>query len=181
MFIQDIDEDINIRMLSVKDGKDLFEITDRSREYLREWLPWVDEIKSVQDSLNFIKNGFQIYAEQSGLTVGVFYRETLVGVAGYNSFNWINKIATIGYWLDVESQGHGIMTRVVRALTEFAHTELGLNRVEIRVATGNQKSEAIPIQLGFTKEGTLRQSEWLYDHYVDHYVYSKLPADHDSD
>lgn len=177
MFIQDIDEDINIRMLSVKDGKDLFKITDRSREHLREWLPWVDDIKTIDDSIRFIKDGFQIYAEQSGLTVGIFYQAKLVGVAGYNSFNWRNRMTTIGYWLDVKSQGQGIMTRVVRSLTEFAHTELELNRVEIRIASGNERSEAIPIRLGFTKEGTLRQTEWLYDHYVDHHVYSMLKAD----
>lgn len=177
MFIQDIDDDLNIRMLSVKDGKSLFEITDRSREHLRKWLPWVDDIKSVDDSISFIKNGFQIYAEQSGITVGIFYQTKLVGVAGYNRFNWKNRNTTIGYWLDVESQGLGIMTRVVRSLTEFAFTELGLNRVEIRVASGNIKSEAIPIRLRFTKEGTLRQAEWLYDHYVDHHVYSMLKSD----
>lgn len=181
MFIEDIDEEINIRMLAARDSESLFEITDRSREYLREWLPWVDEMKTVEDSSDFIKNGFQIYAEQTGLTVGVFYLGNLVGVAGYNSFNWKNKAATIGYWLDIKSQGLGIMTRVVRALTEFAHTELGLNRVEIRVAAGNKKSEAVPIRLGFTKEGTLRQAEWLYDHYVDNHVYSMLRSDEKTD
>lgn len=177
IFIEDIDEEVNIRMLANKDSERLFEITDRSRDYLREWLPWVDEMHSVKDAINFIKNGFQIYAEQTGLTVGIFYQEKLVGVAGYNSFDWKNKITTIGYWLDIESQGHGIVTRVVATLTAFAHNELELNRVEIRVASGNIKSEAVPIRLGFTKEGTLRQAEWLYDHYVDHHIYSMLRSD----
>lgn len=177
IFIKEVDEDITIRMLAVKDGEALFKMTDCSRDYLKEWLPWLEEIKTVNDSILFIKNGFQIYAEQKGLTAGVFYKEELVGVVSYNSLDWRNKIATIGYWLDEQSQGLGIMTRAVRTLTEFAHTELDFNRVEIRVGSGNASSEAVPIRLGFTKEGILRQSEWLYNHYVDHIVYSMLPSD----
>ena len=179
MFIYDVDEEVTLRMLAARDANELFNITDRSRVYLREWLPWVDEIKTVEDSLVFIQNGFQIYAERSGLTAGIFYQEKLVGVAGYNSLNWRDRIATIGYWLDVDSQGHGIMTRAVRALTDFAFTNFKLNRVEIRAAYENKKSQAIPINLGFKKEGHLRQTEWLYNHYVDHVVYGMLEEDWD--
>ena len=31
-----------------------------------------------------------------------------------------------------------------------------------------------PERLGFTYEGTLRDKEWLYDHFVDSAVYSML-------
>src|SRR5690625_199905 len=87
------------------------------------------------------------------------------------------KIAYIGYWLDIEHQGKGIMTRAVRALTDYAFEEFDLNRVDIRAAVGNVKSRAIPERLGYKKEGVLRQSEWLYDHFVDHAVYSMLKSE----
>ena len=180
MFIYDVDEEISLRMLSAKDSERLFEITDNSRSYLREWLPWVDDIKTAEDSLSFIRNGFQIYAERSGLTAGIFYKSELVGVAGFNSFDWRNKIGYIGYWIAVDYQGYGIMTRVVRALTNYAFGEFKLNRVDIRAAYENIKSQAIPKRLGFNKEGHIRQAEWLYDHYVDHLVYGMLKADWDN-
>ena len=66
------------------------------------------------------------------------------------------------------------MTRVARALTDYAMNELKLNKVEIRCASGNLKSRSIPERLGFVQEGTIRQAEWLYDHYVDHIVYGVL-------
>jgi ribosomal-protein-serine acetyltransferase len=66
------------------------------------------------------------------------------------------------------------MTASCGCLLDYAFRNLGMNRVEIRCATGNTRSRAIPERLGFKEEGTVRQAEWLYDHYVDHVVYSML-------
>jgi ribosomal-protein-serine acetyltransferase len=49
-----------------------------------------------------------------------------------------------------------------------------MHKVEIRAASGNKKSRAVPERLGFKQEGCIRQAEWLYDHYVDHVVYGML-------
>lgn len=177
MFIQDVDEDVSMRMLNASNAEELFKITDRSRAYLREWLPWLDQTVTVEDSLQFIMNSFQIYAERNGMTAGIFYKGNLAGVAGFNRFDWTNRIGYIGYWLDIEHQGYGIMTRVVGALTDYAFEKYELNRIDIRAAYDNKKSQAIPERLGFKQEGVLRQAEWLYDHYVDHVVYAMLKRD----
>lgn len=174
MFIRDIDQDISMRMLAAFDAERLFKMTDESREYLRKWLPWVDDTVTVDDSLQFIKNAFQLHAEQKSLTAGIFYKEELVGVAGFNHFDWRNQIGFIGYWLSAPYQGHGIMTRVVSELTDYAFTELKLNRLEIRAAKDNIRSQAIPKRLGYEKEGLLRQAELLYGTYVDHVVYGMI-------
>ncbi|WP_342770185.1 GNAT family protein [Oceanobacillus chungangensis] len=97
--------------------------------------------------------------------------------AGFNSLDFRNKIGHIGYWLAKDYQGKGIMSRVARALTEYAFHELDLNRVEIRAAYENLRSRAIPKRLGFVEEGKIRQAEWLYDHYVDHVIYGMLASD----
>lgn len=176
MFIEKVDEEISMRMLSARDAERLFLITDDSRAYLREWLPWVDDNKKVSDSLDFIKNGFQIYAERTGMVAGIFYKGDLVGIGAFDRLDWTNRIAYIGYWISKDFQGNGIITKVVRKLTDYAFTEFGLNRVDIRVASKNKKSQAIPERLGFEREGTLRQVEWLYDRYVDHIVYGMLKS-----
>ena len=69
------------------------------------------------------------------------------------------------------------MTKTVLALLQYAFEDLQLNKVEIRAAVGNAKSRAIPERLGFTKEGTIREAEWLYDHYVDHVAYGMLASE----
>lgn len=61
---------------------------------------------------------------------------------------------------------------------DYCFNELKLNRIEIRVATKNHKSLAIPEKLGFQKEGCLRSVEWLYNKYVDHFVFSLTKDDY---
>jgi ribosomal-protein-serine acetyltransferase len=69
------------------------------------------------------------------------------------------------------------MTEAVRALTLHALEIWKLNRVEIRVATGNSRSAAIPRRLGFTEEGVLRQAERHRDAYEDVAVFALLSRD----
>ncbi|MBD1382661.1 GNAT family N-acetyltransferase [Bacillus sp. IB182487] len=66
------------------------------------------------------------------------------------------------------------LSRVAKALTDYAFNELHINKVEIRAAVENKNSRGIPERLGFVNEGCIRQAEWLYDHYVDHVVYGML-------
>ena len=174
MYCYDVDEEIKLSMLIDHDAERLFTITDQSRKYLREWLPWVDQTKTIKDSQAFIQLNSQMYLDRTGLTAGIFYKNELVGVAGFNRIDWENKIGYIGYWLASDYQNRGIMTRVVHALIDYAFHHYDLNRIDIRTATENKKSQAIPKRLGFTNEGTIRQAEWLYDHFVDHFVYGLL-------
>jgi ribosomal-protein-serine acetyltransferase len=50
-------------------------------------------------------------------------------------------------------------------------------RLEIRCATHNHTTRAIPERLGFRQEGIARRAEWLYDHFVDLVVYSMLAVE----
>ncbi|WP_271854165.1 GNAT family N-acetyltransferase [Planococcus maritimus] len=177
MFIHKIDEELSLKLVELTDADRIFELTDRSRLALREWLPWLDHTKTVQDTKDFIQSGAESFALGNSLNCAIVYRGEIAGIAGFNEINKAKKMAYIGYWLDTEYQGKGIMTRVAGALTDYALTERGLNKVEIRAAAGNHKSRNIPVRLGFTEEGTIRHGEWLYDHFVDSVVYGMLKSE----
>ncbi|PCD05916.1 RimJ/RimL family protein N-acetyltransferase [Peribacillus simplex] len=177
MFLHKIDEELSLKLLELKDAERVFEITNQSREYLREWLPWLDNTTKLEDTIGYINICLKGFAENKSVNTLIMYKGQIVGVAGYNQINWSNKTAYIGYWLGEEYQGNGIMTRVAKALTDYAFKELKLDKVEIRVALENKKSRGIPERLGFVNEGCIRQAEWLYDHYVDHIVYGMLVKD----
>ena len=91
----------------------------------------------------------------------------MIGSIAYHVLQPAHRFGVIGYWLALEATGHGYMTASVRRLVEHGFVDLGLNRIELRVATGNDASQKICARLGFKEEGVLREAEWLHDHFVD--------------
>jgi ribosomal-protein-serine acetyltransferase len=88
-------------------------------------------------------------------------------MVSFNSIEKLNRCATMGYWLANFQTGRGLMTAAVKALIDWGFQNVELNRIQARVATANQPSQAVCDRSGLKKEGVLRQAEWLYDHYVD--------------
>ena len=177
MFSLRIDDDLELRLLEERHAEALSALSDQNRAYLRLWMPWVDQSRTVEDRRNFIKRSLEQFANNDGFAAGIWFRGRLAGVIGIHRIDRLNRTTSIGYWLGSSFQGRGIMTRACRALVDCAFNELGLNRVEIRCATENRKSRAISERLGFTQEGVIRQAEWLYDHFVDHVVYGMLAGE----
>jgi ribosomal-protein-serine acetyltransferase len=174
MFSYKIDEETEIRLLAERHAERMFALTEENREHLREWLPWVDNTKSVEDTREFIKGALEQFAANEGFSAGLYYKGELAGAIGYHKFDWQNRKAEIGYWISARFQGKGIITRAARAMVDHTFNELGLNRVEIRCAEGNRKSRAIAERLGFRQEGVLRESMLLYDRYLDIVIYGML-------
>ena len=81
------------------------------------------------------------------------------------------------YWLAEDMQGRGIVTRTCRAILGYAFDELKINRMQIRIATGNRKSRAIPERLGLQFEGVQRQAELVNGEYYDLALYSMLASE----
>ena len=169
--------DIQLCLMEEVHAQELFQLVDANRAILREWLPWLDSQQGVADSLQFIRVMRDQYQNNESMTMGIWYRNSLCGVIGYHRFDWMNKASMIGYWLASGHQGKGIMTEACRAMIDHGIGHLDLHRIEIKCATGNHKSCAIPERLGFVREGIAREGEWLYDHYVDLVVYSLLAPD----
>lgn len=168
---------ISLKTLQPLDDEALFLETDKSREYLRKWLPWLDGTRDITDSRKFIEYSVQLQDQRKAMIFGIFADGQLAGTISFNSIDWQNRIGHIGYWLSITYTGQGIMTEAVRRLISYGFEDLALNRIEIRCATENQKSRHIPERLGFTEEGTIREGEWLYDHFVDHAIYGMLSKD----
>lgn len=177
MFRYVVDDRTTLAVIEPRDAEAVFALVDDSRGYLRQWLPWVDKSRSVEDTRAFIETALKQHARDEGFQCVIRYDGKVAGLIGFRRVDWDNRIAEIGYWLGETYQGRGIMTACCRALVDFAFREHGLNRVEIHVATGNLKSRAIPERLGFTHEGTFRDLEWVNDRFVDGAVYAMLRRD----
>ncbi|CEA00078.1 Putative ribosomal N-acetyltransferase YdaF [Metalysinibacillus saudimassiliensis] len=178
MFVMTVNDKVSLQLLEPQHAAALFAIVDREREYLRQWLGWLDNKRSVQTQALFIGSGLKQFAEGKGLTTGILYEGELCGTASITSYDPITKTATLGYWLSESYTGKGIATDVVRALMDYCFFERGVEVVEIRAAVGNIKSRAIAERLGFTWHSTAHNAENLYGRWVDHAVYQMTRKDY---
>jgi ribosomal-protein-serine acetyltransferase len=174
MFSRQLTEKTTVSLSIPHFADELFALTDRNRAFLREWLPWLDFTKTADDTRAFLTGQLQAFARGESLHLTIFQEGVVAGVAGFNSLDRTNQIGYIGYWLGQEFNGKGIMTEVVRDLVTIGREYYGLQKIDIRCATGNRRSRAIPERLGFTHEGTLRRAERVYDQWLDHEVYALL-------
>ncbi|UOR13731.1 GNAT family N-acetyltransferase [Halobacillus amylolyticus] len=174
MFTLNVDTDLSLKLLEKEDAKELFALVDGSRDSLRRWLPWVDSMKQEKDYEPVIEMWLKQSASHDGFQAGILYKNKLAGMAGFHGIDWSNQKTSIGYWLSEKYQGYGVMTKVVKALVNYAFENYKLNRVEIQCGVDNQKSNGIPKRLGFKQEGMIRDGEFLYDHYHDCVLYGIL-------
>jgi ribosomal-protein-serine acetyltransferase len=177
-FQLEIDRGLELKLFKPADAEMLFELTDRNRQYLREWLPWVDQTRSAAEPLRFITEVVQPqWRDGRGPQCGIWLEGALAGGVGCHPIDWQNRSCSVGYWVASCHQGRGIMTRCVSALLDYLFTELHLHRVVIQCGTGNRKSCAIPQRLGFRRDGVLREAEWVGFRWVDLMVWSMLDSE----
>jgi len=171
-----IKEGLYLDKLKSQDTIELFELVDKNRPYLKKTLPWLDYSTTIKDSENFISQSNDNFLNKS-LILGIKSRK-LIGIISFHTIDWQKKEAEIGYWLDEEMQGKGIITISCKHLINLGFNDLGLEKIVISASTTNIKSQSIAKRLGFQEKCIIKDQEFLYDHYVDHILFSKTSEDY---
>lgn len=174
MLARSLGPDAELSLLEERDAEALFALVDSNRAHLRRWLSFVDGSRSVEDVRAFIRGSLDRLARNDGLNAGIWAGSELAGVIGLHYVNRANRRSSFGYWIGESYQGRGLVTRASEALLDYCFEDLGLNRMEVACATGNERSRHVIERLGFRHEGIARDAEWLYDHFVDHHRFGLL-------
>lgn len=169
-----VDSEITLMNLEMSSSDALYRLIDLNRGYLSEWLCWVEDTRSVMDTINYIFAMSEHDMYSSRYVMEIWYNNLLSGLIDVHNGDRLNKKAEIGYWLGEKFQGKGVMTRACSAIINYALNDAGLNRITIKCAEGNKKSQAVPKRLGFNFEGIEKEGQYLYNKYVDLFVFSML-------
>eukprot|EP01071_Lankesteria_metandrocarpae_P004339 Lankesteria_metandrocarpae@DN3489_c0_g1_i1.p1 len=166
-----------LRQTTVDDAEALFNLVESNRAHLREWLPWLDGVKSVADERRAIE--FFNRERESGR--GAFWViEKLQSVDAYKpvgmvGINWVdqhNGGCLLGYWVAQNEAGQGTITTSMRRVVNYCFQELQIHRVAIEVVTGNKRGRNVAERLGFWLEGIQKDKQWQYDHFEDIALYA---------
>lgn len=172
-----VNQDIELWLVVKEHVEAIYQLADKDRNYLREWLPWVDKTKSSKDVTNYVERANAAYKSKKGYNFTVVYKTEMIGQVSLVGIDLDNRKAMIGYWMGKDYQGLGIVSKACTKIIDFGFNEINLNRIEIKCGVENYKSQAIPERLGFTKEGIIRDGEFVNDKFIDLLLYSKLKND----
>jgi len=170
-----VSNQIRLKEIGMDDVDKIFHIIDSEREYLAEWLPFVNETRKLADTMTFVKN--YVEAESKEPTFAIHFKNQLVGLIGMKDTDLDNQKTEIGYWLSEKYQHFGIVTKSAETLIDYAFYKLNLNRIQLKAATGNLKSQRVAERLGFIREGIERDGELHERGFVDLVVFGLLKND----
>ena len=167
MFRRIVAPGLELQQVEERDADSIFAVVERNRAYLDPWLPWVGHTHNAGDVLEFIRQVGPRSAAGEELHAAIWVDGEITGVIGHHPVDWPGRSTAIGYWLDADHQGRGIITRCCHTVLDYLFDEIRLHRVEIRCATGNIRSCAVPKRLGFVREGVLRHAEFSSQGWLD--------------
>ncbi|MDP4239354.1 MAG: GNAT family protein [Bacteroidota bacterium] len=170
-----VDENTRLKEIDLDDVEVIFKTIDKERAYLEEWLPFVELTREISFTRSFVEN--YLNSDRTDLTCAIYFQQQFAGIIGLKDTDLDNKKTEIGYWLSESFQHRGIITRSCKSLIHYAFNKMDLNRVQLKAATGNLKSQRVAERLGFRKEGIERDGELHSSGFVDLVVYSLLKAD----
>ncbi|WP_226673923.1 GNAT family N-acetyltransferase [Rossellomorea aquimaris] len=174
-------ERLTLRMPRPGDGSTVNASIKASLSELQPWLGFALCNPEVEDTESNTREAHAKFLTRESLRYLIFLKNTdeFVGSTGFHNIDWSVPKFEIGYWIDTKMSGNGYMAEAVGKLTEFALTELGGKRVEIRCEFTNHKSRAVPERLGYELEGILRNEDLSVDgkRLTDTCVYGKIAAE----
>lgn len=169
-----IDNNLNLELINESHSQSIFDLVNNNREHLKEWLPFVYKMQSVEFAESYVKGSIQRNKDGNEYAFVIVENNKIIGRVGVYKIDTQNKIGEIGYWIAEDFQGRGIIYKSCKAIIHLCFSELELNRIELKCGTENLKSQKIPKKLNFKKEGVISQGELLNDKFIDLYLYSLI-------
>lgn len=153
---------------TVENAERLLSVINANREFLGEFLEWVDGYTTTDKTLANIKKSYG--DDKCGYFIMV--DGEIAGKIGFVDTD--DNMGEISYWLAHGFNGRGIMTRALNKLTEIGFANMGLNRIQLTLDKQNIRSAAVALRCGYECEGILRKYFVLRGQPRDMKMFSKV-------
>ena len=130
--------------------------------FARLWLERYEEARADRS-----REAFAIVDESGGV----------LGLALAPRIELEARTAELGYLVAPAARGRGVATEALRRLTEWALSELGMERLELLISVENAASKRVAERAGYVCEGVLRSLHVKQGRREDTEIWSRLATD----
>ena len=171
------DGGITLRLIRQRDAGEWREVRRRNRDWLQPWEaslpPEASLITEVPATFGEMVRRMRREARAGRslpwaiIVDGRFAGQLTVGGITYGSL----RSAYIGYWIDKELAGRGIMPAAVAMACDFCLDVMRLHRIEINIRPENTASLRVVEKIGLRKEGERPKFLHIDGEWRDHVTY----------
>ena len=146
----------------------LLSVINANREFLGEFLEWVDGYTTTDKTLANIEKSYG----DDKCAYFIMVDGEIAGKIGFVDTD--DNMGEISYWLAHGFNGRGIMTRALNKMTEMGFADMRLQRVQLTLDKQNIRSAAVALRCGYECEGVLRKYFVLRGQPRDMKIFAKV-------
>ena len=174
---------VGVRPLRLRDAQAWSDVRVRNRAWLEPWegapeaqgnVSWEDR-HSVGVFVALLRTLRRDARAGRGLPFAVTYEDRFVGQVSVSGIvRGAFDSGTLGYWVDREVAGRGVVPTAVALVVDHLFDVAGLHRVEANVRPENAPSLRVVDKLGFRCEGRHERYLFIDGAWRDHLSYALL-------
>jgi RimJ/RimL family protein N-acetyltransferase len=149
-----------LRLIEKKDRAAFFELISGNRSRINNYLPKTASANSDPESTAIYIDQKIMQAEAKENFCFVIEDKStgkLSGAIFLKNFDWSVPKCELGYFIDREQEGKGVVSGSVKQIVNYCFNVLKLNKLFLRTATDNIGSRVVALKNGFVEEGILRK------------------------
>ncbi|MGZ7209868.1 MAG: GNAT family N-acetyltransferase [Methanobacterium sp.] len=169
-------ERLFLRKISLNDAETLFQYWSDPEvtKYLN-----VNTFSKIEQAYSMIRLLNSLHTKREGIRWAITVKKdkSIIGTCGYN--NWIKRSSRgeIGYELGRKYWGKGYAREAVKEILKYGFKKMNFNRIEAFTVPEAISSIKLLEELGFKKEGLLKEYGYWNGKYWDENIYSLLKKD----
>lgn len=171
-------DNYTIRLFTQNDSENYFQLVDKNRKRLEDFFAGtVAKTKTPEETKIFIFELILKAQQKTFFPYGIFdsTSQKMIGYIHLMNFDWNLPKAEIGFFIDADYAGKGIMSKAVSTVVSYYFDELGFHKLFLRTHPSNLSAQALAEKCGFEKEGLLRHDyKTTAGQFVDLIYYGKL-------
>jgi ribosomal-protein-serine acetyltransferase len=153
-------DNFSLRKIKPGDAPGFFSMIDKNRKELEDFFAGtVAKNKDPEQTRLFIE---EVFGREEKRTYFPFLiiddtKDEIIGYVDIKNIDWNIPKAELGYFIDKDYEGKGIITKAVSVVVNYCFDELKFNKLFLRTHKDNVGSKKVAEKNGFEVEGVIRR------------------------
>ncbi|MES2760834.1 MAG: GNAT family protein [Bacteroidota bacterium] len=149
-----------IRPICIEDSSNYHLFVDQNKSRLAKYFPkTLNANKDISSTTAHVVERLSLAEKKEFFTFIVLdnLQNKIVGTVFIKDLDWTIPKGELGFFIDKDYEGNGIITNAVSIISKHCFQSMGLNKVFMRIAEDNFSSRRVAEKNEFKVEGILRK------------------------